>query len=150
MNAITLPPRSDGQPAIVLQSSRQITIIGANGAGKSRFCNQLVKSLGNKAFRISALRAMFPQDVARQDILPGSIDDRFERLNALSPQVKNTSVNEFDRLTYVMLIDEFHDLMNYKAHLLMNEPIEFPKTKLDTVVRVWQPGHYETRQVLVQ
>ncbi len=138
MNAITLPPRSDGQPAIVLQSSRQITIIGANGAGKSRFCNQLVKSLGNKAFRISALRAMFPQDVARQDILPGSIDDRFERLNALSPQVKNTSVNEFDRLTYVMLIDEFHDLMNYKAHLLMNEPIEFPKTKLDTVVRVWQ------------
>ena len=41
---ITLPKRIDGKQPDVLLESQQITIIGANGSGKSRFCSQLVEA----------------------------------------------------------------------------------------------------------
>ena len=126
---IKLPKRIDGKQPDVLQESRQITIIGANGAGKSRFCSQLVSELGDKAYRISALKAMFPSTTT--NVLPGSIDDLFNRMN-------EANETEFDKLFYVMLNDEFRDLMNFKAHQLMGEQMEFPKTKLDITVKKWQ------------
>ena len=133
---IQLPKRIDGKTAAVLRDTKQITIIGANGSGKSRFCKALMEACPGKAFRVSALRALFPyQDT---DPLPGSIKEIFNHTNEANPQVTNTAVTEFDQLSYVMLIDEFRDLMNYKTHRLMGEQATFPKTKLDTVVRVWQ------------
>ena len=134
---IKLPKRMDGQQPEVLLESKQITIIGANGSGKSRFCSALVQELGNKAYRISALKALFPSPSSAQP-LEGSIDDLFNRMNAANPQVKNLADTEFDKLFYVMLNDEFRDLMNYKAHQLMGEQAEFPKTRLDITVKKWQ------------
>jgi ABC-type Mn2+/Zn2+ transport system ATPase subunit len=127
----------DGHQPDVLIESRQITIIGTNGAGKSRFCSALVDELGDKAYRISALKAMFPSPASAKP-LPGSIDDLFNRMNEANPQVKNIAETEFDKLFYVMLSDEVRELMNYKAHKLMGEQMEFPKTKLDITVKKWQ------------
>ena len=134
---ITLPKRIDQKQPATLRDSRQITIIGANGSGKSRFCSQLVTECGDKAYRISALRALFP---IKDDgpTLHGSINEMFDHINDNSPQVKNSANTEFDKLTYIMLLDEFRDLMNFKAHKLMGDAMEFPKTKLDTTVRMWQ------------
>ena len=134
---IRLPKRMDGHQPDVLIESRQITIIGTNGAGKSRFCSALVDELGDKAYRISALKALFPSP-ASANPLPGSIDDLFNRMNEANPQVKNIAETEFDKLFYVMLSDEVRELMNYKAHKLMGEQMEFPKTKLDITVKKWQ------------
>ena len=134
---IRLPKRMDGLQPEVLLESKQITIIGANGSGKSRFCSALVNELGDKAYRISALKALFPTP-ASVNPLPGSIEDLFNRMNAANPQVKNLAETEFDKLFYVMLNEEFRDLMNFKAHQLMGESIEFPKTKLDVTVKKWQ------------
>lgn len=134
---ILLPKRIDGKQQPILRDTKQITIIGANGSGKSRFCDQLMQECGDKAYRISALRAMFPQEKIETP-MPGSIEEMFERLNESSQQVKNTAKTEFDKLSYVMLIDEFKELMNYKAHRLMGEQMEFPKTRLDKVVKMWQ------------
>ena len=133
---ITLPKRIDGKEPEVLHDSRQITIIGTNGAGKSRFCSQLVEDLGDKAYRISALKALFPS--SNPNPLPGSIEDLFNRMNESNPQIKNFSETEFDKLFYVMLNDEMRELMNFKAHQLMGENVEFPKTKLDITVKKWQ------------
>ena len=115
---IRLPKRMDGLQPEVLLESKQITIIGANGSGKSRFCSALVNELGDKAYRISALKALFPTP-ASVNPLPGSIEDLFNRMNAANPQVKNLAETEFDKLFYVMLNEEFRDLMNFKAHQLM-------------------------------
>ena len=134
---IQLPKRIDGKPAAKLRDTKQITVIGANGSGKSRFCNALMKSCGDKAYRLSALRALFPFRDSEPP-MPGSINAMFERLNQMNPQVQSTADTEFDRLTNIMLADEFRDLMNYKAHRLMGEHLPFPKTRLDTVVHVWQ------------
>ena len=134
---ITLPKRIGGKEPEVLEDSKQITIIGTNGAGKSRFCTALVDKLGDKAYRISALKALFPTP-ANVKPLPGSIEDLFNRMNAANPQLKNLAETEFDKLFYVMLNDEVRELMNFKAHKLMGEQMEFPKTKLDITVKKWQ------------
>ncbi len=134
---IRLPKRMDGHQPDVLMESRQITIIGANGAGKSRFCSALVDELGDKAYRISALKALFPSSPNPNPPV-GSIEDTFNRMNNANPHLKNTADTEFDKLFYVMLNDEFRELMNFKAHQLMDEKIEFPKTKLDVTVKKWQ------------
>ena len=134
---IRLPKRMDGKQPEVLLESKQITIIGANGSGKSRFCSALVEELGDKAYRISALKALYTSTASAKP-LPGSIEDLFNRMNAANPQVKNLAETEFDKLFYVMLNDEFRELMNFKAHQLMDEQIEFPKTKLDITVKKWQ------------
>ena len=136
---LKLPKKTNSDKPAVIANARQVTIIGANGSGKSRFTQQLIKECGNKAFLMSALRAIYDADNATGlPLLEGSITDRFNAINAANPQVKNSARTEFDQLTYVMLTEEFHELMNYKTHLLMHENIEFPKTKLDKVVKRWQ------------
>ena len=80
---------------------------------------------------------MYPARRVRE-VLPGSIDDMFDRVNQTHPHLSNNANNEFDKLSYVMLIDEFRELMGYKAHKLMADDAEFPKTRLDTVVKMWQ------------
>jgi len=134
---ITLPKRADGQQPDVLHDSKQITVIGANGAGKSRFCDQLMKNVGDKAFRISALRALFPQ-TTDTPCLKGSIEELFRKANESMPHMESDAQTEFDKLFFVMMQEEFRDLMNYKAHQLSDDPIDFPKTKLDETVKVWQ------------
>ena len=62
----------------------------------------------------------------------------FNRMNEANPQVKNYAETEFDKLFYVMLNDELLELMNFKAHKLMGDQMEFPKTKLDVTVKKWQ------------
>ena len=134
---ILLPNKINGQKGEILRDVRQVTIIGANGAGKTRFVNKLIEQCGDQAYRVSALRALFPVEQEEQQ-LKGSISERFDKLNHNMQHVVNTSKSEFDKLSFVMLIDEFRSLMNFKAHQLMNEEMAFPKTKLDKVVRMWQ------------
>ncbi len=134
---LLLPNKISGQKGEILREARQVTIIGANGAGKTRFVNHLVEQCGDQAYRISALRALFPVEQEEQS-LKGSIGERFDKFNRNMQQVVNTAKSEFDKLTYVMMIDEFRSLMNFKAHQLMHEEMEFPKTKLDKVVKMWQ------------
>ena len=56
---ITLPPHSDGSICQIDSSTRRIVVVGANGAGKSRFTAQLATDLGNRAFVLSALNGIF-------------------------------------------------------------------------------------------
>jgi ABC-type branched-subunit amino acid transport system ATPase component len=132
---ITLPAKMNGQTPDTLKGVKEVTIIGANGSGKTRFCDKMIENCGDNAYRLSALRAIFP--IAVNSTLKGSIDDIFDRINNM-PQVKSLANTEFDKLTYIMMHDEFLDLMGYKAHLLMNEEVPFPKTKLDQTVKMWQ------------
>ena len=133
---LNLPKHSANNAPQTLTDAHQVTIIGANGSGKSRFCNQIMNDYAPKAFRLSALRAFFPSDTA--NALPGSIDDIFNRYNHSTQLIEGHADTEYDRLNYIMLYDEFTNLMNFKAHKLMDENLDFPKTKLDTVIRVWQ------------
>ena len=49
---IILPRRGDKAESTVLPLCRHFVIIGANGAGKTRFTDALAESLGRWAFRL--------------------------------------------------------------------------------------------------
>ncbi len=133
---ITLPKKTEGRPCDVLTDAHQVTIIGANGSGKSRFCTEIINQCQGRSYRISALRAIY--GTANYNDLAGSIDERFERINKQNPLMKFGASTEFERLTYLMLFDEFLDLMAFKTRRLMGDESPFPKTKLDTTVKRWQ------------
>jgi ABC-type cobalamin/Fe3+-siderophores transport system ATPase subunit len=135
---ITLPKRIGGTEAITLENAHQITVIGANGSGKTRFCRKLLQMCGDKAYKLSALKAIFAENEKNE--LKGSIDMLFEEATSTGHILKSAATSEFDRLMFLLLHDEFIDLIEYKADIILKDDksASVPKTKLDDVVKKWQ------------
>lgn len=134
---ITLPKRIDSsQIPLKLSNARIITIIGANGAGKTRFCRKIMEDIGDKAFLISSLRALFPQ--RKKNEMPGSIDLQYDSADSETYFLKGDAETELDKLVFLCLHDEFLDMLKYKRLLINNEKPKLPYTKLDKVVEMWE------------
>lgn len=134
---LQLPGKMDGGSPIVLKDIKQVTIIGANGSGKSRFTQWLVDKCGDNAYKVSALKAIFP--TIEKNTLPGSIDTLYAEKSSYSQFIKGDISSEFNRLIFLLLHDEFLDLLQYKTQLLIGDKqTACPKTKLDKVVKMWQ------------
>ena len=140
---ITLPPLSDGRPGRLPLCTRSLVIIGANGSGKSRFEHALEKSLGSRAFDISALAGLY-----------GKCDDststgRLFKETGLKVPVETG----LDALIAMLLDEELKSLLEYKLARGGNEPDKLPTTKLDKLISLWQeiyPGsrmHIETHRL---
>ena len=56
---IELPPHKTIGEAQFINNLRSLTIIGANGAGKSRFGDYVAHHCGNNVFNVSALKALY-------------------------------------------------------------------------------------------
>lgn len=137
---ITLPKRTDNQPPIVLSGKQQITVVGANGSGKTRFMNQMMLELGGKAFFISALKALFPiKD--RAELSCGTITSCYEAVLTRAMFVKPAAETEFEMLLFMLMSDEVADMFDYRLAVLQNEGNSLPgipATKIDQVVRLWK------------
>ena len=133
---IQLPKRIDGNEAVVLHDVHQMTVIGANGAGKTRFSRMLMQSCGNRAFAISALKAIFPRP--ERSAMPASIDRLYDAASAQSHFMRDDAPTEFDRLMFILFHDEFLDMLRYKSAVLAGENATVPRTKLDVVARRWE------------
>lgn len=134
---ITLPKRIDGQPAQVLTGKQQITVVGANGAGKTRFINRMAQDLGDTAFQVSALNALFT--IKDNAIKANSISAIYNNAVQNAQFVKPIAETEFEMLLYLLLNDEITDLFAYKLQMLNSDKkLEMPRTKIDTVARLWQ------------
>ncbi len=133
---IQLPKRIDGAQPVVLHKVKQITVIGANGAGKTRFSKKLLEESGDKAFKLSALRAIFPESSKNE--LPGSIDSIYDESIVTSHFLRTDASSEIEKLIYLLLHEEFLDLLEYKSRVIRNEKCDIPKTKLDCLVKMWE------------
>ncbi len=132
-----LPPsRGDKQPSLP-DDSRQILVIGANGAGKSRFTARLVGSCEpEKVFPISPLRALY--GAYQADAAPQSIDGQYASALARSPLTAGRGVapaTEAERLMGLMLAEEMSALLAFKME---GRGGELPETKIDKVLTLWQ------------
>jgi len=130
----TLPPRS-GIPAPQFPAdARRLIIVGANGAGKTRFAARLAADLGPKAYCLSALRALYDHDVA--DPSPVSIDSMYDR-ECASGLFRPDIHGAFERLIALLLHEEMIALMQRK--FAADEPSDPPgPTRLDRTIAVWQ------------
>lgn len=142
---LTLPPRIGGEALSVdTADNRQIIIIGANGSGKTRFANRLMADLGPKAFRMSAIKAIYGKDDENRE--PGSIDMLYHEATGgtagiIRPDIKG----ELERLLALMLHEEILNLIDFKYHSGEGSVKpqrayrdRLPQTRLDRLIRLWQ------------
>ena len=133
---IRLPKGKDGKQLTLQNSRRQITVVGANGSGKTRFVNRMMEYAGEKAFCFSALDAIY----STKDEKPENCITRQYRQMVQDAQfVKPVADTEFEMLLYMLITDEMTDLLSYKLQKAGTDtPVEIPKTKIDTVIRLWK------------
>lgn len=138
----TLPPGS-GKEAITLPPFRQLTLVGANGSGKTRFMNELINRCGSRAYVLSVLNAF------NSDRKPNSGDSRIDTLYAeavsRSPYLVKDRISEFDKLIFLLLNEECEYLLELKRLSLVEKKEVKPEaTKLDRLVKLWEkvfPGN---------
>lgn len=135
---IQLPPQASGNAAPQLPYARQITLIGANGSGKTRFMNAMIKACGERAYSLSALTAFTPRP-QKENPMTGSIDYMYSEASVHSRFGKQEILSDFDRLSSIILHEEFKSLLKYKSERLFEgKKSDFEPTKLDTLVKMWE------------
>lgn len=133
---ILLPPKKDNTSQEISSGNRQITIIGANGAGKTRFTDWLINNMQGRAFRMSIISALY--ESREIDSLPGSIDMLYKESSERTSILRNENVSQAERLMSILFQEEIVNLIAYKMMLSDNPNAKLPSTKLDKVIDVWQ------------
>lgn len=133
---ILLPPKKDKSREEITTGNRQVTIIGANGSGKTRFTDWLINNLQERAFRMSIISAFY--DSREYDTLPRSIDMLYKEAIERTSIIRNDSVSQAERLMSLLFHEEMLNLISYKVSLTENPNAKLPSTKLDKVTEVWQ------------
>ena len=103
---ILLPPKKDKTREEIAIGNRQITIIGANGAGKTRFTERLINDLQGQAFRMSIISALY--DSREFDSLPGSIDMLYKESIERSNLLRNDNSSQAERLMSLLFLSRWH------------------------------------------
>ena len=134
---IKLPRKINGTVADLPESERTITVIGANGSGKTRFGSEIERSCGDAAYRISAMKALC---VYRRPDSPDAnrIEMMYREAVSHSRYISQEIPTEFEQLLFLLLSEEFRTLMAYKREYLDMDKPAFPETRLDTVQRLWE------------
>jgi len=126
---------SGGRRLEIDSSARQIIIVGSNGAGKTRFTEMMASSMSDRAFRLSALNAIFESSAT--DVFPHSIDSLFIHTmegEGSAPAHKS----QLGRLIALLMRDELENLLRYKFEHTTDAGVELKPTRLDSVIRLWQ------------
>lgn len=132
---IELPPSADGQRNIVENDSQRLVIVGANGAGKSRFAAKLATDLGDEAFRMSALTALFDR---RRENGNSLIDRLYQREMDESMQTPDPDATQLDKVIWLLMRNEVLALLDFKMRRIATGADHLARTRLDEVMEAWQ------------
>lgn len=136
MTELTLPKHINGEYTS-LCTHGQITLVGNNGAGKTRFMQEMKSLVGAKAFQLNAIGADFPE--IEEDLSEGSVDSLYQKAVDTQPYLRSDAVSVIDKLVYMLFIDEFKALLSMK-----NDNHRLAATKLDRIRALWEtlfPGN---------
>lgn len=132
---LLLPPHKDGTRDKVSTVGKSVVIIGANGAGKTRFTDWLISEIPDGAYRISALNALYiKHDV---DSLPGSIDNLYAEAISKAAFLRDDIVSQFDRMMVIMIYYEMLNLINHKVARVNDGSCQLSESLLDRMISAW-------------
>lgn len=129
-------------------SFEQLVVIGANGAGKTRFGSQIEQSYLGQTHRISAQKSLkFPSEVspkskdrAEKEFFYGNYYEQHDQLhlqqktaNRWGRNINTFLLDDFDKLLVLLHTEEYEESLNFKEGR-----IEKPITKLDRVQIIWE------------
>ena len=144
---ILLPPKQ-GEVENVKLDFEQLVVVGANGAGKTRFGSWIEEHNYEKVHRISAQKSLsMPSfvsttsiEIAKEELLYGvHTNDKnwlklYGRKNSRWNNNLNTSLlNDYEKLMVLLHSEEYERSVYYKDH-----GGEKPITKLDKIQQIWQ------------
>lgn len=137
MKSLLLPQLIDATPPPTLPEAQKVTIIGANGAGKTRFMQEVVNLNRERTYMLSALDAAIP--MTSESTSPGSIDVLYREAILHQPYMRSDAVSQLDKLTYMLFADEFDYLLGIKSnHHGADGRVRLAPTKLDRLKQVWE------------
>ena len=126
---------------------RSVVIVGANGAGKSRFAGRMAADAGVHAYNISALNALFIRHRQQSESNAAEESPLQSDLQLISPAPAPEST-ELEQLMWRLMRDEMLNLLNYKLHRADNPDASLRSTKLDEVIATWQDIFPENRVLI--
>lgn len=137
---LILPPSVSAPTPTLPQGTSTVVIVGANGAGKSRFADRMALLCAPRAYTLSALSALYErQPLERITDAPEShyIDSLYAEA-VRNGMASADLTSQLDRLLTLLMRDEMVNLIDYKlsrtsAHT--DEPL--PATRLDRVIDIW-------------
>ena len=140
---ISLPGRRTGEAsAIKLSPGQCMLIVGANGAGKTRFTAATAENLGGHAYPLSALQALYGKMTAGDELPP-----QYRQVFApavLAPLDKGIGSTLLELFLSQLMHDEMVNLIAYKLAVADRKTAELKKTRMDHVIELWQdifPGN---------
>ncbi|MCM1109731.1 MAG: DUF4435 domain-containing protein [Clostridium sp.] len=128
---ITLPPRRQGDPLVITPATGRLVIIGANGAGKTRFARRAADDAAPNSYRVSALHAIFGDDN-----------------HATSPNATSTRQPDLEDLLQRLMHDEMINLLTYKFNRDEFPGASIGGTPLDHVMTHWQEVFPDNRVLI--
>lgn len=142
---LTLPRRRSGQKAatVNIEPHQCMLIVGANGAGKTRFTIATAQQLGKQAYPMSALDALYNR-YGQNNQLPDVLRRRLSPMVVANAERSTTMATIFDLLLAQLMNDEMLNLINYKLALADHRDAKLRRTRLDNVIELWQdvfPGN---------
>ena len=144
MPDLDLPPRLNGEIERLSPETRKVVIIGANGAGKSRFTRRLATGLGDRAYRLNALDALY--SVTAPDPEHNTVDRLHQQASTIPAYDKERPQTRLERLMSLLVSDELAGLFRFKFSLDRSgdKPRTLPSTRMDRLIAFWRevfPGN---------
>lgn len=140
---LPLPPSLSPLSVQPGSEARQITLVGANGAGKSRFMEEMINLCGERAYCLSALSAFFPE--REESTMAGSIDALYRESVRQQSYMRTDAVSQLDKLLYMLFADEMESLSDLKERVLTGKGHVSPRSsRLDIIREHWErifPGN---------
>ena len=136
MRPLTLPECTHTPAPALSGDSRRLVVIGANGAGKTRFTDALCAAEANNTFRLNAIDALY--SVTALDAGHNAIDALVS--GSVVPEAeKQRPQCRLERLLSLLLGDELSALLDYKiARHGGSGATQPPATRLDRVLELWK------------
>jgi hypothetical protein len=132
---IILPQKPQGEPEVIdSRDTHSIVIVGANGSGKTRFANRMCADLGEKAYRLSVIDALYNNSAPDPE---HSTIDRLHAESSLSASEKARPQSQLERLLALMMSDELVNLLSYKVAINRGETSQLQSTRLDSLIHLW-------------
>lgn len=141
MKRLMLPPRRLSKDVPHLPAGcRRLMIVGANGAGKSRFAARLIAD-NPGAMDVSALRALYGGDAGGGE---SQIDRAFESVVSRGALLRGDLRGEFNRLIALLIDEEAVTLLTQKY---VGDVFPGP-TRLERLMELWSEIFPDNRMLL--
>ncbi len=140
---LTLPKKLNTNSPVIIDT-RILVVIGANGAGKSSFGQDLLERYKDRTEKISGLRSLF---VYTENDVFTEIKELSHLQSMITEWLFVPRISPYEKLILKLQKEEFDAAVDYKEASKLNPQIIPPVTKIDRIQVIWEKMFPQNRLV---